>query len=125
PALREINLGEWEGRTFDEVREQFKEIYENRGKHYSEIAPPGGENFLELQQRVLPAFDKIASSCDEGNILIIGHGAAIWSIMSAHFGFNLDHWLFFPQEYCGIHVLEPYCGRFKISRYNWSPTLTN
>ena len=38
PALREVNLGEWEGRGYDEVREQFREIYEARGVKFAEVA---------------------------------------------------------------------------------------
>lgn len=122
-SLREINLGEWEGKGYDEVREEFKEIYEARGVKFAETAPPGGESFFELQGRTVPAFKKIISSRDSGNILIVAHGAAIWSIAAYYFGFDLNDMFFFPQDYCGIHVAEEACGRLKLCRYNWSPSL--
>ena len=31
PELREVDLGDWDGRSYDEVRDQFREIYERRG----------------------------------------------------------------------------------------------
>lgn len=123
PALREVNLGEWEGRGYDDVREQFREIYEARGVKFAEVAPPGGETFGELQRRTVPAFEEILSTRRSGAILIVAHGAAIWSIMARCFGLDLNDMFFFSQDYCGIHVLEPANGRMRIYQYNWLPLL--
>ena len=123
PALREVNLGEWEGRGYDEVREQFREIYEARGVKFAEVAPPGGETFGELQRRTVPAFEEILSARRSGAILIVAHGAAIWSIMARCFGLDLNDMFFFSQDYCGIHVLEPANGRMRIYQYYWLPLL--
>ena len=123
PALREVNLGEWEGRGYDEVREQFREIYEARGVKFAEVAPPGGETFGELQRRTVPAFEEILSARRSGAILIVAHGAAIWSILARCFGLDLNDMFFFSQDYCGIHVLEPANGRMRIYQYNWLPLL--
>lgn len=123
PALREVNLGEWEGRGYDEVREQFREIYEACGVKFAEVAPPGGETFGELQRRTVPAFEEILSARRSGAILIVAHGAAIWSIMARCFGLDLNDMFFFSQDYCGIHVLEPANGRMRIYQYNWLPLL--
>lgn len=123
PALREVNLGEWEGRGYDEVREQFREIYEARGVKFAEVAPPGGETFRELQRRTTPAFEEILSAHESGNILIVAHGAAIWSVMAGCFGLDLNEMFFFSQDYCGIHVVEPANGRLRLCQYNWLPLL--
>ena len=61
PELREVFLGSWEGRSYDEVRSEFEELYEKRGKCFADTAPPGGESFRELQQRTVPAFDRLVS----------------------------------------------------------------
>ncbi|MEG1800261.1 MAG: histidine phosphatase family protein, partial [Synergistaceae bacterium] len=64
--LREINLGDWEGKTFDEVRTQWDEIYEARGASFDSVSPPGGESFKELSKRTVPAFEKIMESTPNG-----------------------------------------------------------
>ena len=121
PELREVDLGEWDGRSYDEVREQFIEIYEKRGTKFASTAPPGGETFEELQHRAVPAFEKILSAHAGGNILIVAHGGAIWSIVSHLFGLDLSDMFFFPLDYCGIDIIEPSCGRMRLVRYNWTP----
>ena len=124
PALREVNLGEWEGRGFDEVREQFREIYEARGVKFAETAPPGGETFVEVQRRTVPAFEKIISSHESGRILIVAHGGAIWTVIAHLFGLDLNDMYFFLLDYCGIIVLEPMRGRMKLCQHNWHPLPT-
>lgn len=123
PALREVNLGKWEGKSYDEVRSEFAEIYEARGVRFAETAPPGGESFAELQKRTVPAFKEIMSEHEGGNILIVAHAAVVWSIMAHFFRLDLNDMLFFPQDYCGTHVTEEFSGRLRLCRYNWSPTL--
>ena len=39
PELREVDLGDWDGRSYDEVREQFREIYERRGVEFRAHGP--------------------------------------------------------------------------------------
>ena len=82
---------------------------------------PGGESFEEMQRRTVPAFEKIAAAHESGNILIVAHGGAIWSIVAHLFGLNLNDMFFFPLDYCGIDVVEPSCGRWRLVRYNWTP----
>lgn len=123
PELREISLGKWEGKGYDEVRSEFREIYEARGVKFAETAPPEGESFLELQKRTVPAFEDIMSRHESGSILIVAHAAVIWSITAHFFSLDLNEMFFFPQDYCGIHVAEEYSGRLRLCRYNWSPTL--
>ena len=123
PAFREICLGEWEGRSYDEVREQFKEIYEARGVNFAEVAPPGGESFKELQRRTMPAFESFAARNRTENLLIVGHGAAIWSILAGLMKLDLNEMFFYGLDHCGMHVVEECCGRWRVVRLNWAPAL--
>ena len=122
-GLREINLGEWEMKTYDEVKTQFAEIYEARGVRFDSTAPPGGETFREVQARAVPAFEKILRGSPAEDIFIVAHGAVIWTIMSHYFKFDLNDMFFFPQDHCGIHVIKESCDRKRLVKYNWTPKL--
>ncbi|MDO4988344.1 MAG: histidine phosphatase family protein [Synergistes sp.] len=123
PMLREIDLGDWEGKSYDEVREEFKEIYDSRGSDFTKIAPPRGETFAQLQVRSVKAFNEIADHHKSGRVLIVSHGAFIWSVVSHIMGLNLSDMFFYPLDYCGIHFIEERCGRLGLIRYNWRPGL--
>jgi len=70
--LREINLGEWDGLSFEEVRLRFPKDYAARGDDIVHFRTPGGESFLDCSFRVIPAFYEMIHS-STGNILIVGH----------------------------------------------------
>ncbi len=82
PEFREIHLGAWKGLSFDEVRRCYPEEYEARGRDFVYFHPPGGESFLDLANRVLPALHKALASTP-GNILITGH-AGVNRILLCH-----------------------------------------
>lgn len=121
--LREISLGEWEERSFDEVREQWKEIYEKRGASFDSVAPPGGESFIELQKRTVPAFEKIVTEFEGKNILIVSHGGVMWTLMCHYFNFELNDIFFYLTDYCGIHLLQRENKLLRLKKYNWSPNI--
>lgn len=123
PELREIDLGNWEGKTFDEVRGEWNEIYEARGHNFANVAPPNGENFSDLQKRAVPAFERILGECPKGDILVVAHGGVIWSLMCKLFGYDLNDIFFYLMDYCGVHKLQRTDGLTRLEKYNWSPVL--
>jgi broad specificity phosphatase PhoE len=77
--LREINQGQWQGRTLTEI----KAIYnEGAQAKHSQINPaetraPGGESVLEVSQRLAAAADDIARAYPGGRVLVVSHGLAL------------------------------------------------
>ncbi|MBM7665938.1 putative phosphoglycerate mutase [Solibacillus kalamii] len=79
--LREINLGEWEGKTLDEIKdfypEQFKYFWENPALY----EPVGGETFEQLINRAIKVLNYITSKHNNGNILVITHSVILKSLL--------------------------------------------
>ena len=123
-GLREIHLGEWEGRSFDEVRSTWNELYEKRGTSFDSVGPPGGESFKDLQKRTVPAFKDILDDNPSGSILVFAHGGVIWTLMCNYFGFKLNDIFFYPMDFCGIHLIERTGELMKLIKYNWSSSLS-
>ena len=74
--LKEINLGKWEGLTWDEVRENYKEEYNEWYINRRYIAPPTGEAYEDMLSRVLDALIKIINT-NSDNVAIVTHSAVI------------------------------------------------
>jgi len=104
PDLREINLGEWEGLSVAQVRERFPRAYEERGRDLGRFRPPGGESFLDLRNRVVPAFQRIVA-CMQGSALIVGHAGVNRVILCHVLGMPLDHLFRIEQPYGTLSVL--------------------
>lgn len=73
PKLNELNFGDWEGRHYQELAQQDSERYSEWCRDWQRYAPPNGENFLQLKQRVDEAISEQIFSHDDKTLLIVGH----------------------------------------------------
>lgn len=71
PALKEIDLGEWDGRPGDELRQAFPSLFDERGRDLYRFVPPGGESFEDLARRCVPPLRHILNS--PGCWLVVAH----------------------------------------------------
>lgn len=112
--LREINMGEWEGRTFKEIAACYPGEYAKRGKDILSYRAPGAESFEECRSRVIAAFTEI-EACTAENILIVGH-AGINRLLLCHvLGMPLENLFRISQGYGCINIIagsgRQYCVR--------------
>lgn len=103
--LQEISMGDWEGRSFAEIKSKFPAAYKKRGLEIASFAPPRGESFLNLQQRVMPAFKEIAQKDGEQQIIIMAHAGVIRVILTSILGLPLKDIFNWPIPYTGIYQL--------------------
>ncbi len=132
-ALREIDMGEWDGVAKEVIRENFGDLFAARADDFANTSAPGGESFAQLQARGIGAFYRILEeSRGAQNILLVAHGGIFWTIVSGLFNLPLGDIFRFGLDYCALHLLEyrrkstpPTGGDFRLIRYNWSPSLMN
>ena len=84
PDLRELSLGEWEGRTVDEIRRCPGDPYLAWLRAAEHCAPRGAEPLEDVRQRVLAAVERIAAAHPNGDdVLVVAHGGVI-SVYACH-----------------------------------------
>jgi len=105
PQLREIGLGQWEGMSRDDVREQRFEEYKSRGENLDTYRPPDGESFADLQKRVLPAFQDIAVQ-EASHILVVGHAGTNRIILCHVLGMPLRNLFRLAQDYGALNMID-------------------
>ncbi len=76
-GLRELNFGDFEGMTYDEIAAQYPELYRRWMDAPTEVQFPNGECFTEMRVRVLQAFETILRLQEGKTIAIVSHGGAI------------------------------------------------
>ena len=64
--LRELSLGDWEGRTVDEIRALPGDPYTRWVRDPLATLPPGGEPLKDVQQRVCAPSTRIAAAHPDG-----------------------------------------------------------
>lgn len=122
PELREINLGEWEGKLFEEIRRTYPNEFKARGEDIVHYRPPGGESFYDLHQRVIASFNEIVAST-KGNILIVGHAGVNRMILCHLMGMPLENLFIISQDYGCLNVILQGNFGFRIRLLNKTFTI--
>ena len=79
--LREMYAGEWDGLTFEEIRQRYPELYAARGKDLT-IPLPGAEDPAEGLVRFTAALRHCAVTAP-GDLAVVGHGGIIARFLQA------------------------------------------
>jgi len=82
--LKEMNMGQWEGKTLAQIKEREPENFENYWQRPHLFIKNTGENFDEVLSRTKKALDRIIKENPSGNVLIVTHGVTLKALMS-HF----------------------------------------
>jgi probable phosphoglycerate mutase len=84
-ALREIDMGDWEGKTIDEIQQMDTQSLDTFWRKPTEYVPTNsGESFYDLQSRVVPALNEIIARHPDQTIMIVSHGITL-KLMLTHF----------------------------------------
>lgn len=78
-GLEEMNLGEWEGLSWDEVRSNYPVEYSEWYINRRDTRPPKGESYQDMLERVLKAVHRIICENQE-DIAIVTHSAVIMTL---------------------------------------------
>lgn len=79
--LREISLGDWEGKTREEIEAIDRENYHAFWNTPHLYTTNSGESFAYLQKRILRAINNISEEQQDGNILIVTHTVVIKNML--------------------------------------------
>ncbi len=81
--LTEIGLGDWQGLHRDEVSQKWPEIWRQSRIDPSAVTFPNGENFQQLTERAVRAFNRIVADSTNRHTLAVTHDAVI-RVLAAH-----------------------------------------
>lgn len=78
PALREIDVGEWEGLSGAEIDQRYPGLRALRDRDPLNFTPPGGESIAEAITRFRPFCEELrARHADNATVLIVSHQNAL------------------------------------------------
>ncbi|MRR54318.1 MAG: alpha-ribazole phosphatase [Deltaproteobacteria bacterium] len=106
--LRELSFGDWEGMAWTELAERFPEAWKNRMRDFVEFRAPGGENLLDLRDRVVPVIHQIVSRHVGEEVFVIGHGGVNRIILLDAMGAPPSSMFRIEQEYGCLNIIDYY-----------------
>jgi broad specificity phosphatase PhoE len=88
PALREVDVGSWEGLTREEAEARDPEGF--RRWRAGGAGWKDGETYAAMSRRVLRAIQEIADSQKDGRVLVVAHGGPIRAVHAAALGIDVE-----------------------------------
>ncbi|QGF24273.1 histidine phosphatase family protein [Raineyella fluvialis] len=119
--LREINVGDWVGRTIQEIVDEDPEIGERMRNGEDVRRSATGETGAEMGERIAAALGDIAEEAEDGEtVVVVTHGmAARIGTVSFVGGSFFDTRLFGGIRNCAWIVMDPgRDGVWRIRQYN-------
>ena len=117
--LREVDYGEWEGLTREQIEERDGILFAAWQKDAMSIRIPGGETFAELRHRALPRFLRIAEEHQDGNVVVVAHKCVNRVILCSLLGVDVNRYRQLGQDNACINViLRRPDGSFVVEKIN-------
>lgn len=106
-ALREMNFGKWENKTWAQIEKSDPMAYERYMKNWRAMKAPDGESYPELKKRVADFFEtEIAHA--KGDFVIVAHGGSLRILAGLILGWDDEKIMAFSIERGNGILIEPY-----------------
>jgi len=106
PNLADIDYGDWQGLSPDEVRARWADTLDNwyNAPHLANI--PNGETLADLRERAMKTVSELAARHADETIVLLGHTVINRIILLGVLGLSNDRFWHIKQDTCSINVFE-------------------
>lgn len=104
--LREVNFGDIEGLTFNEVTQRYPEVAKSWIDGNLELKYPGGESLGEFAKRVTSFTRRLKNVTPEQTALIVAHSGTLRLLMCHLMGIGPQNWWRFRLDFASLSVME-------------------
>ncbi len=118
PDLIEVDVGDWEGRAWDEIERDTPEAYRNFMTDASVHPYLGGETIGVVLDRAGPALEKLMADNLGRSIAAVAHNVVNRTYLAQLLGIPVVTYRSIPQDNCGISLLRYRGGKVKLVALN-------
>ena len=102
----EIDFGDFEGLTYDEIAGQFPGLYRQWMETPTQVQFPNGECFAQMRSRVLRLFHAILSKWNEQTVAIVSHGGVNRILLAWALQMRDNAMFRLAQDHAAINLIE-------------------
>ena len=117
PELREVDFGQWEGRTFAEIQKSDPENVARWAAFAPDFEFPGGESIHDFLERTARAAELLAAVPGE-EVAAFTHGGVIRAVICHVLGLPPRHYLAFDVKPASVTVLKLFDGQGVLVELN-------
>jgi len=110
PQLAEQNFGEWQGRTYEELRQGKLGHWHRFWLAPAATVPPGGESFVDLIDRVRASVERLSQDHAGRDIVAVTHGGTIRAALALALGLDPEAALRLQVANCSLTRIDLISG---------------
>lgn len=118
PGLADIDYGDWQGLSPDEVRERWAEMLDKWYTAPQLAVIPNGETLAALRERALKTVNELAKCHAGETILLLGHTVINRVILLGVLGLENERFWRIKQEPCAINLFDMEDGDYTLVSLN-------
>ena len=103
--LTEVDMGLWDGLTFETIRARWPEEYRRRGEDLAGTPVPGGENMARCRDRAMQAVRTALAARPEENLILVAHSGVNRMVCAGLTGQTIESGMALPQPYGSVTQL--------------------
>jgi alpha-ribazole phosphatase len=117
--LRELNIGVWEGLTWQEIRSAWPDGWRARLADLVNYRVPEGENLLDVEARVRPVINDVVGRHIGQEVLVVAHGGVNRIVLLNAIGAPLAGMFNIEQSFGCMNIIDYYeDGRATVKLLN-------
>ncbi|MFW6125955.1 MAG: histidine phosphatase family protein [Chloroflexota bacterium] len=117
-GMNDMDFGNWEGRSVDEVREQDGELFDLWRHDPDVVRIPGGETLDEVRDRVAVTLDELAASHEDCMLVLVTHRVVCKVLLCYLLGLDNSHFWQIAQDTAAVNCFHMADGRGTVSLIN-------
>jgi alpha-ribazole phosphatase len=122
PAIAEQDFGAWEGRSWNELAAAEGEAYAAFWREPASRAPPGGESFRAVVDRVGAAVARLNAAHRGRDIVAVAHAGSVRAALALALAVDAERALAFAIDHCSLtrldHVGDAGRGAWRVIAVN-------
>jgi alpha-ribazole phosphatase/probable phosphoglycerate mutase len=105
-SLRELHIGDWEGRTWAELQETNPDDWQSRLQDLVNFQVPGGESLQDAADRIRPTIREIITRHLGGEVILVAHGGVNRIVLLDAIGASLEQVFSIEQDYGCLNIID-------------------
>lgn len=110
PDFAEQHFGSWQGRRHEDLAAERDGAWHRFWHAPASEAPPGGESFTQLTERVGAAIERLTIAHTGRDIVAVAHGGTIRAAIAVALGIDPERALGIATANCGLTRLDHIAG---------------
>lgn len=116
--LIDLDYGQWQGRTLQEVKDAFPELYERWIKAPHEVVFPSGEGLKDVLKRVAPFVEMVRERFGEKTVAFVTHKVVLKVLMCHLLEMELSAFWKIEQSTSALNLFEYKDGVWRAKLIN-------